>query len=174
MGCNAETIVNLACAVITAIATVFALGLSVWTGLISKNQYLFATKPIVECYLATYKTIAGTPFLVLVTENYGSLTARNIEIKINYPSGIVNSAFGSEVDLLEKTPFTLAPHTKLSTPICWNKEMKTVVNGKIKINGKFDYSNIRGKSKSGKIPQTVLTVDEFNLFDAINKDGGQQ
>lgn len=177
MDCNSitlETIVNLACTIVTTVATILALAISVWAGLISKKQYLFSTRPIVECYLTTYKTDNGTPFLVLVTENFGPLTARNIKMQLDYPNGIDSSAFGNELVLLEKTPFTLAPHAKLSTPICWNRDMGTVVNGEIKIQGKFCYSNIRGKSKSGKVSRTVLTVNEFNLFNAVNKAGGQQ
>lgn len=141
---------------------------------LQEMQYHFSTKPILECYLDTYKLESGKPYIVLVIENYGTLTARDIKVTVDYPSGIVDSEFAVDAQKLIDTPFTLAPHTKLSTPICWNADMEKIVNGKIKICGTFYYFDIDNCHRDDEIVQTLLSVDEFNLFNAINKVGGQQ
>lgn len=149
-----ETIITATCTIVTAIATIIALGISVWANIISKRQYLFSSKPIIGCYLTTYKTDSGTPYLVLVTENFGNLIARNIMITVNYPSGIDHSQFKNEAIKLGNTPFTLAPNTKLSTPICFSRNMETIVNGKIKIEAKFSYYDINNKYLKMKCPKS--------------------
>lgn len=158
----------------TNIVAVIALLLSFRANRISQKAYILSSKPIIECYLATHKKEGNTALIVLVTENFGNLTARDIELDIDYPDGIDNSRFGNEARRLGKTKFTLAPSAKISIPICMNTEMETVVNGEIKISGKFTYFDIENKCKPEKMAQVTLTVDEFNLFNAINKAGGQQ
>lgn len=166
-----------------AIGTSFAAIVALWASYkanksnenmltLQEKEYIFSSKPIVECYLTTYKTQDKTPFIVLVVENYGSLTARNINMTIDYPDVIEKSEFGDEVKRLGKTKFTLAPRTRLSVPICWNKDIEMVAMGEIKITGNFSYDDIDNKIHSEEIAQVSLTVDEFNLFNAINKAGG--
>lgn len=126
-------------AIATAFAAITALALSYKANRISRKQYLFSTKPIIECYLETFKTEGRIPFIVLVVENYGSLPARDIKMTIDYPEGISDSIFGEDALRLGRTPFTLAPHTRLCTPICWNRDKEVLGSSKIKIEGTFSY-----------------------------------
>lgn len=137
-----------------------------------KDQFEFSVKPQIQCYLSCYKTRNGTPYLVLVTENVGSLIARNISLQITWPEGMKLSAFVSEASELNRTAFSLAPRARLSTPIAWNKARKQVLDGKIQISGTYKYISSKGKEICDQIVPFELTCDEFDLFNAINSEGG--
>lgn len=139
-----------------------------------KKENDFLLQPQIRCYLKNYHLSGGTPYLVLVTENFGNILASDIDLDVKYPDGIKDAQFMEYLDLLPKTKFSLAPQKRLSTPITRNKEedkIENIINSPIIIGGEFHYYDTYGVWKKGKIPKQKLSVDEFRLFDAINMRG---
>ena len=135
----------------------------------AESQFEYSMKPIVQCRLKTYKTSAGTPYIVLVTENIGKLIAYNVTIQTSYPDELSQSEMDTkEIKKLKQQPFTLGPQCKLSTPICWTNEKVLIDDKKIIVSGTFDYDFPEGTKKQGVIATYELTTKEMDLFDAID------
>lgn len=133
------------------LATVAALYTAIVANKISENSFMYSEEPHIQCYLTTYKTGDKTPFIVLVIENIGNVIARNVQVVVTYPEGIEQSVFAEEAKRINNIPFTLAPKTKLSTPITWSKNRESILNGNITISLNYEYQNVYGKRKKKSI-----------------------
>lgn len=169
------TSATIASAVATTMAAIFALYTANKANETNKNmldvqqkQYLFSMAPNIQCYLRMYKTKSGVPFIVLETKNFGGLTARDIVLQISYPDGIKECTMGDDATALIGTPFTLPPNKKLSTPLLFSGEEDLLDGNVIEVEGKFFYYNQDHEKHEGQIPRMRLTMNEFNLFNAIN------
>ena len=131
-------------------------------------EFEYEMKPIIQCYLKTYKTEDKKPLIVLVEENIGKTIAFNVQLNVIYPDNIKESCFAENALLLNKQTYTLPPKGKLSTPLCWTKNKYLLDDEKIIVSGTSEYYFNQNEKRKGIISQYTLTTKEMDLFDVIN------
>lgn len=132
-----------------------------------QKEFEFSTRPIIECYLASHK-LSNETVIVLVAQNIGKSTAYNIQLQISFPETLNQSEFVKYVQRLNQQPFTLAPGSKLKTPLCWGSKRDLLRNSKIEVLGNYEYTSCKKEHRHDMIPKYTFSIDEFDLYNVVD------